>query len=106
MRSPVVHLLRVARGERVVMMSQSHVFRTALAVAGLTVCLLYGRPAAQGRQAAAPAARQANPCAAPANRIIAENCRPGNPATEWDINGDGDPTIQGFSTDVSYNVGE
>ena len=63
------------------------------------------RLAAQARpQPAALAA--ANPCAAPANKIVAENCKPGNPSTEWDINGNGDETIQGFATDISYNVGE
>jgi hypothetical protein len=57
---------------------------------------------AQGR--ATPAAAK-DPCASPANRIIAENCKPGNPSTEWDVNGNGDPTIEGFATDISYNVG-
>jgi N,N-dimethylformamidase beta subunit-like, C-terminal/Bacterial Ig domain len=47
-----------------------------------------------------------DPCAAPANRIVAENCRPGNPATEWDINSGGDPTIQGFATEMSVNHGQ
>src|SRR5438552_4128032 len=47
-----------------------------------------------------------NPCGAPANNIVAENCKPGNPATEWDINGAGDPSIQGFSNDMSVNHGE
>ena len=61
-----------------------------------------------GQPAAAPAAAQAapNPCAAPANKIIAENCKPGRPREEWDIFANGDPFIQGFSTDISYNVGE
>lgn len=53
---------------------------------------------------AAPPAASA--CAAPANKIVAENCRPGNPRTEWDINADGDPTIQGLASDISVNVGE
>jgi len=44
-------------------------------------------------------------CGAPANLIEAENCLPGNPQTEWDIIGAGDSTIQGFATDMSYNVG-
>ncbi len=51
-------------------------------------------------------AQEVNPCAEPANWIIAENCKPGNPSTEWDINGAGDLTIQGFATDISYNFGE
>src|SRR6266446_6376553 len=29
----------------------------------------------------------------------------GNPPSEWDISGSGDPSIQGFSTDISVNVG-
>jgi hypothetical protein len=45
-------------------------------------------------------------CARPANRIVAENCRPGNPSTEWDVNGSGDLKIQGFATDISVNAGE
>ena len=47
-----------------------------------------------------------NGCETPANRIIEENCKAGNPSTEWDVNGAGDPTIQGFSTEMSVNVGE
>jgi len=68
-----------------------------LLIAALTPMRATGR-------AAQPA--QKNPCAAPANKIIAENCKPGNPETEWDINGIGDPNLQGFATDVSVNHGE
>jgi Bacterial Ig domain len=64
--------------------------------------LLAQQPRGQAPAQAAPR----DPCAAPANKIVAENCKPGNPSTEWDINGVGDVTIQGFSTDISYNVGE
>ena len=65
-----------------------------------------GRLVAQTRpQPAAPDSAR-DLCAAPANKIVAENCKPGNPSTEWDVNGTGDPTIQGFATDISYNVGE
>ncbi len=56
---------------------------------------------------AGPAEAQAtDPCAEPANWIVAENCKAGSPATEWDINGAGDLSIQGFATDISYNFGE
>ena len=51
-------------------------------------------------------AQAPDPCAEPANWIIAENCKPGNPSTEWDINGAGDTTLQGFAADISYNFGE
>jgi hypothetical protein len=47
-------------------------------------------------------------CSAPANAIVAENCLTGTDSSQWDITltGDGgDPTIQGFSTDISVNVG-
>ncbi|MFN6572064.1 DUF4082 domain-containing protein [Dendronalium sp. ChiSLP03b] len=48
----------------------------------------------------------ADPCASPANSIVAENCKAGNPSTQWDISGIGDSTIQGFATDISINRGE
>ena len=47
-----------------------------------------------------------DPCANPANEIVAENCLEGHPATEWDINGYGDPSIQGFGTDIAVARGE
>ncbi|NEM97762.1 N,N-dimethylformamidase beta subunit family domain-containing protein [Pontibacter burrus] len=40
------------------------------------------------------------------NNIVSENSLPGNPASEWQITGAGDLTIQGFATDISYNIGE
>ena len=45
-------------------------------------------------------------CSVPANEIEAENCKAGNPSSEWDINGAGDQSIQGFATDISVNKGE
>jgi N,N-dimethylformamidase beta subunit-like, C-terminal len=52
----------------------------------------------------APAAHAAS-CDAPANPIIAENCRPGAPQSEWDV-GTGDGSIQGFATSLSVAPGE
>ncbi|MCB0015931.1 MAG: hypothetical protein KDE34_28645, partial [Anaerolineales bacterium] len=46
------------------------------------------------------------PSTAQANKIVRENLLPGSPSTEWDINGWGDPSIQGFATDISINLGE
>ena len=40
------------------------------------------------------------------NPIVEENRLPGAPSTEWDVNGAGDPTIQGFGHDISINRGE
>ncbi|MBN8655678.1 MAG: DUF4082 domain-containing protein, partial [Anaerolineae bacterium] len=44
-------------------------------------------------------------CITPANEIVAENCLPGNPPSEWDVSGAGDANIQGFATDISINQG-
>jgi hypothetical protein len=44
-------------------------------------------------------------CSSPPNAIVAENCLSGNPASEWDVSGVGDPSIQGFATDISVNLG-
>lgn len=45
-------------------------------------------------------------CTTPANQIEAENCLPGNPSSQWDTFGDGDPSIQGFAADISVNAGQ
>ena len=45
-------------------------------------------------------------CSSPANAIEQENCLPGSPQSDWDVTGAGDPTIQGFATDISVNVGQ
>jgi hypothetical protein len=45
-------------------------------------------------------------CLHPPNSTVAENCRPGAPSTEWDANGAGDPSIQGFATKASVARGE
>jgi hypothetical protein len=47
------------------------------------------------------------PCGSTTNPIVTENCLTGNPASEWDVgpNSSGDPTIQGFATDISVNQG-
>ena len=47
----------------------------------------------------------ADPCGPTGNQITCENSQPGVAPSIWDISGAGDPTIQGFSTDISVNVG-
>jgi hypothetical protein len=44
-------------------------------------------------------------CTSPPNPIVAENCLAGNAASEWDVSGAGDPSIQGYATDISVNRG-
>ncbi|MCX6501377.1 MAG: hypothetical protein NT132_03055, partial [Microbacterium sp.] len=57
--------------------------------------------------AAAPAVRadDGSPCGADINPIVCENQRPGTDPDVWDITGAGDPSIQGFATDISVNAG-
>jgi hypothetical protein len=42
---------------------------------------------------------------AKANDIVCENSKTGNPSSDWDVDGAGDSTIQGFATDISVNQG-
>ncbi len=71
----------------------SRVVLAAALVAGLVTV-----PSAAG---AAPA----DPCGAGSNPVVCENSKPGTPAAVWDISGAGDPSIQGFATQMSVNVG-
>ena len=41
-----------------------------------------------------------------ARTIVCENQNPGVPPSAWDVSGSGDASIQGFATDMSYNVGD
>ena len=54
--------------------------------------------------AAVPAS--AAPCDPGNSPIVCENSKPGSPASEWEIAGNGDPGLQGFATKFSVNVGE
>jgi hypothetical protein len=37
---------------------------------------------------------------------VQENAQTGSASSEWDVSGAGDPSIQGFATDISVNKGE
>ena len=55
---------------------------------------------------AGPAAA-AGPCGPPVVSVIAcENLQQGDPASDWQITGAGSPTIQGFATSMSVNIGD
>lgn len=46
-------------------------------------------------------------CSPPfSNPIVCENSLLGNPPSEWDITGSGDPSIQGYAADLSVNRGQ
>ena len=63
-------------------------------------------PKTSSGRASRMAISAAKACNSPANAVVAENCLAGNPSSEWDVFNDGDATILGFSTDISYNRGE
>ncbi|MFC8682211.1 DUF4082 domain-containing protein [Microbacterium ureisolvens] len=50
-------------------------------------------------------AQAASSCGATINPIVCENQKTGTEPSEWDIQGAGDPSIQGFATDISVNAG-
>jgi hypothetical protein len=79
-------------------------FMAPATLAGIVAAALASQRLTTAQSQRAPDA--APECARPANRIVAENCKPGNPSTEWDVNGSGDRRIHGFATDISVNVGE
>ena len=61
-------------------------------------------PSAPTGLAAAVAAGAPNAGPA-ANDIQIENARTGNPESEWEVTGSGDPAIQGYTTDISADHG-
>jgi len=73
--------------------------RVALAVAALIAVTDGGR----GPNVTLVAAGSA--CGPTINPIACENQQPGNPASEWDIVGAGEASIQGFATNISVNRG-
>lgn len=52
-----------------------------------------------------PVSRRASSCTSP-SAIVCENRLPGTPQRVWDVKGSGDPTIQGFTTDMSVDRGQ
>jgi hypothetical protein len=58
---------------------------------------------AAGVVVAAPA--QADVCASGGNAIACENSKAGNPASDWETTGNGDDGLDGYTTDISTNVG-
>ena len=45
-------------------------------------------------------------CSAPKNALEAENCLPGNPKSDWYVDGAGAASIQGFASDMSVSTGQ
>ena len=60
-----------------------------------------------GALVSVPGAAAQAPCDPEAeNPVVCENALPGNPQSEWDVSGAGDPDIQGFATDISVDQGQ
>ena len=51
------------------------------------------------------AAAATSPCESPANPVVRENCLPGSPSSEWDVNGAGSPDVLAFATRASVERG-
>jgi hypothetical protein len=45
-------------------------------------------------------------CSIAANPITCENALPGDPRSDWQVQGAGDPSIQGYATSMSVNAGQ
>jgi hypothetical protein len=77
-------------------LSQYRLCKSGLAFLGALVLLL-----------ACVSGRAQGQCTSPANAIVAENCMPGSPSSEWDLasGSAGDLTIQGFADAISVNQG-
>ena len=71
----------------------------ALIFAGLLSVGLIAAPASLGSGS--------GPCGPPVvNPVVCENSLPGDPPSDWQVNGAGDPTIQGYATSMGVNVGQ
>jgi hypothetical protein len=53
-----------------------------------------------------PQAGAQSVCSAPPNPVVAENCLPGSPPSEWDLIGVDSSAIAGFATEISVNRGQ
>ncbi|WP_372594179.1 N,N-dimethylformamidase beta subunit family domain-containing protein, partial [Actinotalea sp.] len=62
--------------------------------------------ASLGAVVAGPASADPVECVDTANPVACENAIVESPAPDWDIEGAGDPTIQGFATEISVDAGE
>jgi hypothetical protein len=79
---------------------------SSLAVGNHTVTASYGGDVSFIASTAPSLAQSVTQSACTGNPIVVENCLPGNPSSEWDVSGAGDPSIQGFATDISVNRGD
>src|SRR3954451_24605131 len=59
-----------------------------------------------GVLAVAPPAAHAAPCDPPVTNQVACETKPGTPPADWQVNGVGDSTIQGFATSMSVTPGQ
>ncbi|HEY3758579.1 MAG TPA: DUF4082 domain-containing protein [Solirubrobacteraceae bacterium] len=55
---------------------------------------------------ASPALAEEDKCAEATNPIVCENALPGTPPSQWQVEGVGDPSIQGYATSMSVNGGQ
>jgi len=68
--------------------------------------VMAGTVVAMGLVVLPAAAAIGDPCDPAVNAIVCENDQQGTPKTVWDIDGAGDPDLQGFATDISVDAGQ
>jgi len=66
---------------------------------------LAGNALAASSAASFTTAAASGSCGSTSNAIQAENCLVGSLPSEWDVSGAGDPTIQGYATEISVQRG-
>src|SRR5215469_5463852 len=81
--------------------------KSRCSVTHLTLAAVLGMLCVAGGNAGPNALAAASPCGPPVTSVIAcENTLPGDPPSDWQVNGAGDPTVQGFAASISVNVGQ
>ena len=100
----IIRVFRVEDGN-VPVITRLYIFQTRLGQILRSITLLVGALVFVV-YLPAPTAAQIGPCTAPiVNPTVCENSKTGNPKSEWDINGSGSSSIQGFTGDISVNKG-
>ncbi len=84
-----------AGGRRPALRGPGRLLAICLTLAGAAFAILAGT----GASVLSAASSCANP-------IVCENMLPGDPPSDWQVTGAGDPTIQGFATSMGVNVGQ
>jgi hypothetical protein len=93
--------LTMKTGSQAALVTESRAARRALLAGILIFGVIAFLLAISAFALASPSQAQAQ-----SNEIVEENLLQGSPKSEWDVQGAGDPDIQGFATDISVDQGQ